>query len=109
MAEIRGAAAATTAAIPGVLPEASARLLALLSAEPAVEEVWLYGSKAMGRHHRLRHRPHPGGTSCPNPWLSTWPGWGGCCCLAERRRHDAFCQMPIRLGEGLTSQFPRYS
>ena len=44
MAEIPGAAAATPAAIPGVPPEASARLLALLSAEPAVEEVWLYGS-----------------------------------------------------------------
>jgi len=42
---------ATPAAIPGVAPEASARLLALLSAEPAVEEVWLYGSRAMGRHH----------------------------------------------------------
>lgn len=51
MAEIPGAAAATPAAIPGVAPEASARLLALLSAEPAVEEVWLYGSRAMGRHH----------------------------------------------------------
>ena len=51
MAEISGAAAATPAAIPGVPPEASARLLALFSAEPAVEEVWLYGSRAMGRHH----------------------------------------------------------
>jgi len=51
MADIPGAAAATPAAIPGVPPEASARLLALLGAEPAVEEVWLYGSRAMGRHH----------------------------------------------------------
>ena len=42
-------AAATT--IPGLPPEASARLLALFSAEPAVQEVWLYGSRAMGRHH----------------------------------------------------------
>jgi predicted nucleotidyltransferase len=50
MAEIPGAAAATPAAIPGVPPEASARLLALFSAEPAVQEVWLYGSRAMGRH-----------------------------------------------------------
>jgi predicted nucleotidyltransferase len=41
-------AAATT--IPGLPPEASARLLALFSAEPAVQEVWLYGSRAMGRH-----------------------------------------------------------
>ena len=64
MAEIPGAAAATPAAIPGVAPEASARLLALLSAEPAVEEVWLYGSRAMGR--QLRHRPHPGGAG-PEP------------------------------------------
>ena len=38
------------AAIPRLPPEASARLLALFSAEPAVQEVWLYGSRAMGRH-----------------------------------------------------------
>ena len=37
------------AVIPGLPPEASARLLAVLSAEPAVQEVWLYGSRAMGR------------------------------------------------------------
>lgn len=36
-------------AIPGVPSEASARILALLLAEPAVREVWLYGSRAMGR------------------------------------------------------------
>ncbi|MEB3276554.1 MAG: nucleotidyltransferase domain-containing protein [Cyanobacteriota bacterium] len=36
--------------IPGLPAEAAARLLALLSAEPAVQEVWLYGSRAMGRH-----------------------------------------------------------
>ncbi len=41
--------AAAIAVIPGVPPEASARLLAVLSAEPAVQEVWLYGSRAMGR------------------------------------------------------------
>jgi predicted nucleotidyltransferase len=41
---------AAIAAIPGLPPEASARLLAVLSAEPAVQEVWLYGSRAMGRH-----------------------------------------------------------
>jgi predicted nucleotidyltransferase len=51
MAETQGAASATPATIPGLPPEASARLLALFSAEPAVEEVWLYGSRAMGRHH----------------------------------------------------------
>ena len=50
MAETPGAATAPAAAIPGLPPEASARLLALLSAEPAVHEVWLYGSRAMGRH-----------------------------------------------------------
>jgi len=41
---------AANAVIPGVPPGASARLLAVLSAEPAVREVWLYGSRAMGRH-----------------------------------------------------------
>ena len=46
MAEIPAAAAATPVAIPGVQPQASARLLALLNAEPAVQEVWLYGSRA---------------------------------------------------------------
>ncbi|MFM9104504.1 MAG: nucleotidyltransferase domain-containing protein [Cyanobium sp.] len=37
-------------AIPGLPSTASARILALLCAEPAVREVWLYGSRAMGRH-----------------------------------------------------------
>jgi predicted nucleotidyltransferase len=41
---------AAIAGIPGLLPETSARLLAVLRAEPAVQEVWLYGSRAMGRH-----------------------------------------------------------
>ena len=41
---------AAIAAIAGLPPEASARLLAVLSAEPAVQEVWLYGSRAIGRH-----------------------------------------------------------
>ena len=40
---------AAMAVIPGLPPEASAQLLAVLSAEPAVQEVWLYGSRAMGR------------------------------------------------------------
>ncbi|MCP9820347.1 nucleotidyltransferase domain-containing protein [Synechococcus sp. Cruz-9H2] len=30
--------------------EASQKLLGVLAACPAVEEVWLYGSRAMGRH-----------------------------------------------------------
>ena len=38
------------ATIPGLPPDASARILAVLCAEPAVREVWLYGSRAMGRH-----------------------------------------------------------
>jgi len=50
MAEPPDAVAAAAAAIPGLPPEASARLLGLLRAEPAVQEVWLYGSRAMGRH-----------------------------------------------------------
>jgi len=37
-------------AIPGLPSTASARILALLCAEPAVREVWLYGSRAMGSH-----------------------------------------------------------
>jgi predicted nucleotidyltransferase len=36
--------------IPGLPPEASTRLLEVLAAHPAVEEAWLYGSRAMGRH-----------------------------------------------------------
>jgi anaerobic selenocysteine-containing dehydrogenase len=36
-------------AIPGLPPEASRRLLQLLAAEAAVRQVWLYGSRAMGR------------------------------------------------------------
>ena len=55
MAEPPDAVAASPALIPalipGLPPEASARVLALLTAEPAVNEVWLYGSRAMGRHH----------------------------------------------------------
>jgi len=37
-------------AIPGLPSTASARILRILLAEPAVREVWLYGSRAMGRH-----------------------------------------------------------
>lgn len=36
-------------AIPGLPTEASRRLLQVLAAEPAVRQVWLYGSRAMGR------------------------------------------------------------
>jgi len=36
--------------VPGLPPQASEQLLGVLAAHPAVEEVWLYGSRAMGRH-----------------------------------------------------------
>ena len=39
---------AAIAGIPGLPPEASARLLGLLRAEPAVQEVRLWGSRANG-------------------------------------------------------------
>ena len=42
----------TTAAplIPGLAEAPCRRLLAVLQAQPAVEAVWLYGSRAMERH-----------------------------------------------------------
>jgi predicted nucleotidyltransferase len=40
----------TAGAIPGLPDAASERLLGVFTAAPAVEEVWLYGSRAMGRH-----------------------------------------------------------
>jgi predicted nucleotidyltransferase len=40
----------TQAVIPGLSAETSARLLAVLTDDPAVEDIWLYGSRAMGRH-----------------------------------------------------------
>jgi predicted nucleotidyltransferase len=36
------------AVIPGIPPEAKERLLAVLNRHPLVQEVWLYGSRAMG-------------------------------------------------------------
>ena len=38
-----------TQPVPGLPPDASARLLAVLAACPAVESAWLYGFRAMGR------------------------------------------------------------
>ena len=38
------------AVIPGLSPAASEALLGTLRSCPRVEEVWLYGSRAMGRH-----------------------------------------------------------
>ena len=39
-----------TAGIPGIPPETAGKLLKLLSSNPAVTALWLYGSRAMGRH-----------------------------------------------------------
>ena len=36
--------------IPGLPEDASAALLRVLAAHPNVEQVWLYGSRAMNRH-----------------------------------------------------------
>jgi predicted nucleotidyltransferase len=42
-------APAALATIPGLPAEASAALLSTLAAHPGVEQVWLYGSRAMDR------------------------------------------------------------
>ncbi|MCS5693152.1 hypothetical protein NZK33_14345 [Cyanobium sp. FGCU-6] len=53
---------AALAAIPGLPPEASARLLAVLNAEPAVREGMALWHQGHGPPPPLlRHRPHPGG------------------------------------------------
>ena len=41
-----------TAVIAGIPPEAAGKILKLLSSDPAVSAMWLYGSRAMGRHRR---------------------------------------------------------
>ena len=38
------------AEIPGIPQEAQRRLLDVVTRHPVVKEVWLYGSRAMGRH-----------------------------------------------------------
>ena len=38
-----------TTVIPGIPPDAAGKLLKLLSSNPAVTALWLYGSRAMGR------------------------------------------------------------
>ena len=40
---------ATLSTIPGLPAEASSALLGTLAAHPGVEQLWLYGSRAMGR------------------------------------------------------------
>jgi predicted nucleotidyltransferase len=42
---------AATNPIPGIPGPAAAHLLALLTAQPNLEALWLFGSRAMGRHH----------------------------------------------------------
>ena len=39
----------TSGAIPGIPAEASQRLVETLAAHPGVAQIWLYGSRAMGR------------------------------------------------------------
>ncbi|MEB3263303.1 MAG: nucleotidyltransferase domain-containing protein [Synechococcus sp.] len=36
--------------IPGISPEAEERLLNVFARQPGLRRVWLYGSRAMGRH-----------------------------------------------------------
>lgn len=38
--------------IAGIPEQAQLRLLEVLLAEPQLQAVWLFGSRAMGRHHR---------------------------------------------------------
>jgi predicted nucleotidyltransferase len=40
----------STPLIPGLTEAPCQRLLAVLQGQPAVEAIWLYGSRAMGRH-----------------------------------------------------------
>jgi hypothetical protein len=44
-------ASAPVQAIPGISVGTSARLLETLGTCPAVAAIWLFGSRAMGRHH----------------------------------------------------------
>jgi predicted nucleotidyltransferase len=47
----RSHASAPVQAIPGIPVGTSARLLETLGTCPAVTAIWLFGSRAMGRHH----------------------------------------------------------
>ena len=38
--------------IPGIPKEAQLKLLGLLATQPQLQEVWLFGSRAMGRHQQ---------------------------------------------------------
>ncbi len=38
--------------IPGIPPAAAQRLLPCVTAQPHLEALWLFGSRAMGRHHQ---------------------------------------------------------
>lgn len=39
-------------AIPGIPEDAQRRLLGVLAGQPNLQAVWLFGSRAMGRHHQ---------------------------------------------------------
>ena len=39
-------------AIPGIPEQAQARLIQLLTSNPELQAVWLFGSRAMGRHQQ---------------------------------------------------------
>ncbi|WP_254937361.1 MULTISPECIES: nucleotidyltransferase domain-containing protein [unclassified Cyanobium] len=38
--------------IPGIPEQAQARLIQLLTSNPELQAVWLFGSRAMGRHQQ---------------------------------------------------------
>jgi uncharacterized protein len=40
------------ARIPGIPEQDQRKLLQLLAAQPALQTIWLFGSRAMGRHQR---------------------------------------------------------
>jgi len=46
------AASADGATIPGIPAGAEQRLMSLLAAQPRLQAVWLFGSRAMGRHQQ---------------------------------------------------------
>ena len=43
---------ADVASIPGISGEAEQRLMQLLASQPQLQAVWLFGSRAMGRHQQ---------------------------------------------------------
>jgi len=43
---------ATCSPIPGIPEQAQQRLIGLFATQPHLQEVWLFGSRAMGRHQQ---------------------------------------------------------